>query len=157
MTIENINDCTTLRISDDLIDAFIAQSPTFDHSLRITYQLNCGTATVVTLEDTSGLNTTDSSYDISSPSTGVYSVKIEKVPDSGADITDDFNCFFIDCSKVDCDVINFTADDLSSNVVKYYQALTYAYGCDEYPCNAACRIYNHLNNILGNTSDCGCN
>lgn len=154
MTIETV-DCTTLRVKSSLITEYIAEigSPTF--SLNLTYKLNCGTAITVALT-VSNIDQVNESYNITTPSTGVYSFKLEKTVIANNAVTTDYSCFFLDCDKINCSIVTDLAEDTNSDLYKYYQALTYVENCETYPCDKACEIYNFLISKLNTPLDCGC-
>lgn len=155
MTFENVS-CTTLRIKSSLITEYIAEigSPTF--TLSLSYKLNCSATETVVPLTVLNIDQINNSYNITTPSTGIYSAKLIKTVTIGGATTTDVGCFFLDCSDIKCSVVTDLADDLNSNLHKYYTALTYASGCDAYPCNKACTIYNYLINQLNTPLDCGC-
>jgi len=166
MTIIKNEDCTRLNITDDLIDAYIAQSPTPDHTLEYYVQIGDGESTLmeVTYDNPNGLAYLDLD-DLGMTGVvddGIYTIEIVKTDTGSGTVKKKKECAGVFCPKgLICDIVEYVASNLDSNVPELFYLLNNFTGCTEASCDDAVKIFEHLNDQLGifttaKTNDCGC-
>jgi len=163
MTLTVNSDCTSLQIVSTLIDDYIA-TPTVDLTLSFedcegtTYEYDIVEGTDVTA-GTPNFATITPAQIISATATefpdGVYQVTLT-ADDSGT-ITTEVQCMLVDCD-LECRVFDFQAENLTSRVSQYYEALKLGETCDNCSCTGMCSLYNKILDLLANNTenDCGC-
>jgi len=166
MTYTIAENCASITIEDTILDDFVADNPNQDYSVNITFTKNCGTTFSfdITIDDFTELPATTLTFepsdfgDTDSISDGVYSIVITKTPDDGSSITTETACVLILCDLYCC-IIDFLADNPTSDIMLFYQALQWATDCGNCLCDEACTIYDYIQDKLnedGNTTQCGC-
>lgn len=172
MTITTASDFTYMRIASDFITDWIEEDPTHTFSISLIVSKGCATADNVTIDlDEDNLDMDGEYYelvpsDLGQDTTftdGVYSIVVRKVITSSGSSSEDVGCKFIDITT-GCDVMDYTADNLDSDLIAFYTALSTIGICAQCICANACVIYDYIANKLSlNTtstnatnSDCGC-
>ena len=167
MTYTIADQCASLRLESTIIDDFVTDNPSHDYSVNITFTKNCSTnfsfdIVIGDIDDSGLINfieylPEDLGGTTSIPD-GVYSVVITKTLDDLSEITTEKECIVIDC-ELKCCVIDYLADNPSSDIMLYYTALTWAPNCGNCLCDEACTLYNLILDKLdenGSTTQCGC-
>ena len=123
-------DVTSITITSDLIDTWTAQSPSFSHTLEVDITVNCGTTYSITQAsiDIPGqqLVVTPAMIGMSgSINDAVLAVTITMTHITSGDYQTEEKCVINDC-QLKCCMASYTADNLTTNVVAYYLAMTWA-------------------------------
>lgn len=153
---------TSITITSDLIDAWTVQNPSFSHTLEIEITVTCGTTYTITQAsvDIPGqqLVVTPAMIGMSgSINDCVLAVVITMTHNITGDYQTEEKCIINDC-QLKCCMASYTADNLSTDVVAYYLAMTWAADCHDCGCDDACVLYNKILEIVNNGSSntCGC-
>lgn len=133
------SDCTEILITSDFIQE-LTDDPELDLTLTVTH--NCETEYTVTItpeDDTFTLTPTDLSMEETFED-GTYRFLLTKT-DSG--VTYEVGCNFAGCS-LKCDLITYLSNNLDSNILHLYEALTFTSTCADCDCEEACAIYTEI-------------
>lgn len=162
MTITVNADCTSIELESTLIDEFVGDY-TLDFTITLTdCDSNTYSYTVLEEDVTEGdpnVLTITPELIISDDATefpdGVFTVTLT-LDDSGT-LSTDVRCMLVDCD-LECQVFDYQAENLTSKIFMYYQALQLGENCDNCNCSGMCALYNKILDILGETTenDCGC-
>jgi hypothetical protein len=157
--------CAAIIVSSDIISDFIATNPIQDFTLNITVTRDCTTAFSfdIIMDD---LNILDETFDITPDlvgntntlQDGVYSIVITKTLNDLSEITTEKECIIIDC-ELQCCLVDFLADNPTSEIKLFYQALEWVHHCGDCLCDETCTLFSYIKENLnnnGSTTQCGC-
>lgn len=168
MTITDVNsDCVTLRVQSTLITDWVAlDGDPNQPTLTLTYTYNCGDTTSLTVDNTTvdlineWIDLTKDELGTEDDTTiqnGIFFFTMKSVDPVTSDISYEYYCYFVDCA-IKCELVEYLAKNLDSNIYSYYQVLTHLNTCTECPCTHACTIFDFMDALLDEeiTEDCGC-
>lgn len=145
-------------ITSQAITDFVAGQPTPGFTIKLVSNYNCGDdiEKQLTIADVGGgsYTITPSFYSMSSVlSDGVYYISIVKTPTSGTP-SEETICYFLDVN-IKCDLEDYLADNLESDVFKYHMALEFVNDCSDCRCIDACVLHDELIRVINTTcNDC---
>jgi hypothetical protein len=85
---------------------------------------------------------------------GTYNIRLKVTKPDNSYVEDSF-CSTILC-EVECEVVTFLSENLSSDIYKYLIALQNIDECDKCKCEAACLLFDTLLNTLDNGGKDNC-
>lgn len=160
--------CSSLTISSTLLDDWVANQGT--KTLTVAFRSHCDAtlySKVIEIADISGdgaatpysFNLVPADYETTNilPQ-GVHTIKLTLTVTSTSSKTNETGCKIVACD-LECQVRDFQAANLDSNIWMWYNALTIGESCDQCSCEESCSIWDHIQEMLNNTvtNDCGCN
>lgn len=165
MTVTLAEDCTQATIASDLITTYSNDFPNSD-DLTLTVEYNCGDGTTIELTD-ENLDLIENEY-VLEPSAigqsdslcdGIYNLVLTTTDDEG-ETTKEYYCLFVNCT-IKCDILDYVANNLDSNIYGLYEILTWLTTCEkpECKCSNACLIYDKIIELINEdaaANDCKC-
>lgn len=154
------HDCTSVTITSNLIDTFVASPEDYTFSVEFLYNNAAKPSRDIAVEDVNvdTLELQSQDFGLSEWSTGVYGVKLVLTPTQGSEQYEQ-KCFFSDCSDLICRVHKYQIDNPDSKVRNLYDALIDLENCGDCDCTYMYKAYILLLDMLNTPvteNDCKC-
>lgn len=160
MTYTVSENCDSIAIQSDLITNWIANQDNTSYSLEINVTINSGNVTTVIpsltiIDETEGILTLTEDLVTDTFKDSVVHVELVELNDTVQSTDDD--CVLALCD-IKCKIANYTANNLTSDLMYFYEALLLAGECGECDCKNAVEILNYIIIKLQDVdTNCGCN